>query len=53
MTHDCITISAEILAAEALQIMDEHKISALVVVDEGRQPVGAIHLHSLLKAGVA
>jgi arabinose-5-phosphate isomerase len=53
MTPDCITISADILAAEALQIMDEHKISSLVVVDEGRRPVGAIHLHSLLKAGVA
>ena len=53
MTRDCITISADILAAQALQIMDEHKISSLVVVDENRQPVGAVHLHSLLKAGVA
>jgi arabinose-5-phosphate isomerase len=53
MTRDCITIHADILAAEALQIMDEHKISALVVVDDTRQPVGAIHLHNLLKAGVA
>ena len=53
MTSDCITISADILAAEALQIMDEHKISALVVVDDTRRPVGAIHLHNLLKAGVA
>ncbi|MCZ6828975.1 MAG: KpsF/GutQ family sugar-phosphate isomerase [Gammaproteobacteria bacterium] len=53
MTHDCITIAAEILAAEALQIMDEHKISSLVVVNASHQPVGAIHLHDLLQAGVA
>jgi arabinose-5-phosphate isomerase len=53
MTRNCITIRADILAAEALQIMDEHKISALVVVDDRHQPVGAIHLHNLLKAGVA
>ena len=53
MTRDCITIAADILAAEALQIMDERKISSLVVVDEEHHPVGAIHLHALLKAGVA
>ncbi len=53
MTRDCITIRADILAAEALHIMDEHKISALVVVQQNDIPVGAIHLHDLLKAGVA
>ncbi len=53
MTRNCITISADILAAEALHIMDEHKISALVVVAADRRPVGAVHLHDLLKAGVA
>jgi arabinose-5-phosphate isomerase len=53
MTSNCITIGADILAAEALHIMDEHKISALMVVEGDQQPVGAIHLHDLLKAGVA
>jgi len=53
MTHNCKTIHAEMLAAEALHIMDERKISALAVVDENCRPVGAIHLHDLLKAGVA
>ena len=52
MTRNCITITADSLAAEALHIMDEHKISALVVAD-GEQPVGALHLHDLLKAGIA
>jgi arabinose-5-phosphate isomerase len=53
MTPNCITIAATILAAEALHIMEEHKISALVVVDDQRHPVGALHLHNLLRAGVA
>lgn len=53
MTPDCVTITGTILAAEALHIMEEHKISALVVVDDNHHPVGAIHLHHLLRAGVA
>jgi arabinose-5-phosphate isomerase len=32
--------------------MDNYKISALAVVDDGR-PVGALHVHDLLRAGVA
>ena len=42
------------LAAKALQRMEEHKITSLFVFvsEEDRQPVGIIHLHDLLKAGV-
>ena len=53
MTHNCVTIRADILAAEALHIMEEHSITALVVVDAEMRPVGVIHLHDILKAGVA
>jgi arabinose-5-phosphate isomerase len=53
MTHGCITITSQILAAEALHIMDENKITALVAVDEHNRPAGVVHLHDLLKAGVA
>jgi arabinose-5-phosphate isomerase len=53
MTHKCITIHADILAAEALHIMEEHSITALVVLDDNRVPVGTLHLHDLLRAGVA
>jgi arabinose-5-phosphate isomerase len=53
MTQNCVTIQADILAAEALHIMEEHSITALVVVDTERRPVGVIHLHDILKAGVA
>ena len=52
MTRDCVTISANILAAEALKIMEDHKISGLICVDEHQRPVGALHMHDLLKAGV-
>ncbi|EGH48192.1 KpsF/GutQ, partial [Pseudomonas syringae pv. pisi str. 1704B] len=43
---------AEMLAAEALKIMEDNKISALVVVDQNDRPVGAFNLQDLLRAGV-
>lgn len=52
MTADCTTISAGILAAEALQIMQSRKINALIVVDDNKRPVGALNMHDMLKAGV-
>lgn len=52
MTIKCTTITPEILAAEALKIMDDRKINALICVDEHRHAVGAINMHDLLKAGV-
>lgn len=53
MTENSITIPPKLLAAEALKIMHEHKITALVVVDDAtRYPVGVIHMHDLLRAGV-
>lgn len=53
MTANCKTATANMLAAEALAIMDHGKISVLAVVNEANQPIGAIHLHDLLNAGVA
>ena len=53
MTHGCITISADILAAEALHIMEENAITSLVAVDDESRPLGVVHLHDILKAGVA
>lgn len=41
------------LAAEALHIMEERKITALIVVDETNHPVGVLHLHDILRSGVA
>ncbi|MCI3947028.1 D-arabinose 5-phosphate isomerase [Pseudomonas syringae] len=52
MTVHGKTVHAEMLAAEALKIMEDHKIGALVVVDQNDRPVGAFNLQDLLRAGV-
>ena len=52
MTVDPCTIAARQLAAEAVRIMEEREISVLVVLD-GKKPVGMLHFHDLLKAGLA
>ena len=46
------TINQHMLAAEALGIMENQSISALVVTDEQQHPVGVIHMHDLLRAGI-
>lgn len=53
MTKNGLTISPGTMAAEALRVMEDHKVTVLVAVDEQRHPVGVIHTHDLLKAGVA
>jgi arabinose-5-phosphate isomerase len=52
MTPDCITIDADRIASEALKIMHEKKINALMVVDEELKVKGALNMHDLLRAGV-
>jgi len=49
---NCVTSSPNVLAAEALQVMQSKKINALLVIDENRQLVGALNMHDLLRAGV-
>lgn len=52
MTQHCTTVSGELLAAEALQIMQSKKINALIVCDQENRPIGALNMHDMLKAGV-
>jgi arabinose-5-phosphate isomerase len=52
MTVHGKTVRADMLAAEALKIMEDNKIGALIVVDENDRPVGAFNLQDLLRAGV-
>ncbi len=52
MTPNCTVISADILAAEAMQIMEKKKINALIVVDGQRRAVGALNMHDLIRAGI-
>jgi len=55
MTRDPQTIAPDALAAEALHAMNARKrpITALFVVDPAGRPVGILHIHDLLRAGVA
>lgn len=52
MIPDCLVIQTDALAAEAVQIMEQHKINALLVVDEQRNLIGALNMHDLIGAGV-
>ncbi|MDN0077504.1 KpsF/GutQ family sugar-phosphate isomerase [Crenobacter sp. SG2303] len=46
------TIRADRLAAEAVKLMETHKINGLLVLDDSDRLVGALNMHDLLKAGV-
>ncbi|MBN8430757.1 KpsF/GutQ family sugar-phosphate isomerase [Microbulbifer salipaludis] len=46
------TVGAHTLAAEALRIMEDNKITALVVEDSEHHPIGLLHMHDILRAGV-
>ncbi len=52
MTPGARTLPLGCLAAEALHVMEEHKINALVVLDASGRVAGALNMHDLLRAGV-
>jgi len=52
MTTQCKTITDDILAAEALSIMEQNKITGLLVTNSNQEVIGALHMHDLLRAGV-
>jgi arabinose-5-phosphate isomerase len=53
MTRAPRTVRPDTLAAEALHEMNARSITALFVLDEAARPVGILHIHDLLRAGVA
>ncbi len=52
MTRTPRTIGADALAVEAAQLMEAHKINALLVLDDAHRVVGALNVHDLLRARV-
>ena len=52
MNTDCATVQPGMLAAEALQKMEERRVNAFPVVDADGVMVGAMNMHDLLRAGV-
>jgi arabinose-5-phosphate isomerase len=52
MSPNPATINPNMLAAEALGLMERQSITALIVANEKQQPVGVIHMHDILRAGI-
>ena len=51
MNPSPITIHPNTLAQDALQLMEEYQITALIVVNASKQALGVLHIHDLIKAG--
>jgi arabinose-5-phosphate isomerase len=52
MTTGVLTISADAVASGAVQIMNENAITTLFVTNEEKKPVGILHIHDCLRAGL-
>ncbi len=52
MTHDCKTVPKDMLAESGLNVMMEHRINSLLVVDRDHRLIGALNFQDLLRAGV-
>ena len=52
MHRNCKVTSPDVLAAEAVHIMEENKITGLLVTDDEDRLVGALNIHDLFRAGV-
>lgn len=52
MSTEPKVVSSQTLAVEALAILEEHNILQIITVDEEQKPIGMIHLHDLLDAGI-
>ena len=52
MHTDCKTTSADVLAAEALHLLEENKITSLLVADDDGRLVGALNIHDLFREGL-
>jgi arabinose-5-phosphate isomerase len=52
MTTSPFVATQDMLAAEALKIMEDRKINGLIIVNNDNQPIGAMNMHDLLTSGV-
>ncbi len=53
MTHGPKHLREEVLAVDALRIMEDNLITILPVIDQENRPIGALHIHDLIRAGIA
>ena len=52
MHRGCVTVGPDDMAAEAVRILEERKITGLLVVDAEQRLIGALNIHDLFRAGV-
>jgi arabinose-5-phosphate isomerase len=52
MTNNPCIAKSDMLAAQALKIMEDKRINGLIIVNNNLNPVGAINMHNLLTSGV-
>ena len=52
MHENCKTTTSDVLAAEAVHLMEENKITGLLVADDSDRLVGALNIHDLFRAGI-
>jgi len=52
MQEKCKTTTDDVLAAEAVHLMEENKITSLLVADDENRLVGALNIHDLFRAGI-
>ena len=52
MHTNCKTTTADVLAAEALHLLEENKITSLLVADDDKRLVGALNIHDLFREGL-
>jgi arabinose-5-phosphate isomerase len=53
MTRNPKYVKQNTLAVAALEVMENFNITQLIIVDDGHKPVGMVHLHELVKAGLS
>jgi arabinose-5-phosphate isomerase len=53
MTRQPTTIAADVIAAEAIEVLNSRKRTVLLVVDAEHKPIGIVHIHDLLRLGAA
>ena len=52
MHVNCKTIAQDVLAAEALHLLEENQITGLLVADEDNRLIGALNIHDLFREGL-
>jgi arabinose-5-phosphate isomerase len=52
MHAGCKTVAADVLAVEAVRLMEENKITSLLVIDDQQKLQGALNIHNLFRAGI-